>query len=307
MVKYLLSIKEAFNLKEKNNNTLYGYCGEYETTVYVPAMSTEGIVVYLNFFGDASVKEDIINKFINYEGKAYAGGRVNVSGVRLNLNGFTGASAAKKLIIKLRYIINYMYEQGIKGRGICPICGEEIIESDIVQLNDCYMTLDVKCATDIKEASAMAEKEFKEQPGNYFKGFLGSLIGAVVGAVVWFLLYYFLGLVSAWVGLLSVMLADFLYVKFEGKKDKYRVFISAATVLVLFELVCLVIWGLLGSAYAYSVGSNLSGLQYVLQDSELKGYFIYDMVMNLIYTGIGVAIQSVIINKKNKETRLKIK
>lgn len=307
MLKYLLSIKEAFGLEEVNNNTLYGYCGNYETTIYSSINSTEGIVVFLNFFADAPKKQQIISYFVNYEGKAFAGGVANVSGVRLNLNGMTSGGAAKKLIIKLRYILSKLNDEGIPGKGVCPICGEELVESEKIQVNDCFITVDSKCAEDFRSASQIQAQEFKEIPGNYLKGFFGSLIGAVVGAVVWFILYYFVGLVSAWIGLLTVMLSDFLYVKFEGKKDKFRVLISAATVLVMFELVCFMIYALAGSGLAYQAGSNLSGIQFVLQDEELKTGFIHDMLMNLVYTGIGVAIQAGIINKKNKEEKLRVR
>lgn len=307
MQKYLLTIKDEFGLEEKNNNTLYGYCGNYEVTIWSTINSSEGIVVFLNFFADEVKKQEIIREFINFEGKAFAGGMANITGVRLNLNGMTAGGAAKKLVLKLRHVITMLHDQGIPGKGVCPVCGEELVESEKIQVNDCYVTVDPKCANDFRSASQIQNKEFEEAPGNYLKGFFGSLIGAVVGAVVWFVLYYFVGIVSAWLGLLTVMLSDFLYVKFEGKKDKFRVLISAVTVLVMFELVCFMIYGLVGSALAYEAGSNLSGIQYVLQDAELKGGFIYDMLMNLVYTGIGVAIQASIINKKNKQEKLRVK
>ena len=84
-----------------------------------------------------------------------------------------------------------------------------------------------KSANDFRSASQIQAQEFEETPGNYLKGFFGSLIGAVVGAVVWFVLYYFVGIVSAWLGLLTVMLSDFLYVKFEGKKKVETLVVSA--------------------------------------------------------------------------------
>lgn len=307
MMKHLLTVKDAFGLTEVNNNTLYGYCGNYEATICNYASSTEGFVVFLNFFADAAKKQEIIKEFINFEGKAFAGGVANVSGVRLNINGMTNTGAAKKLLLKLRHILSKLNDEGIPGKGFCPVCGEELVESEKLQVNDCFITVDLKCAEDFRSASKEQAKEFKETPGNYLKGFFGSLIGAIVGAVVWFVLYYFVGIVSAWLGLLTVMLADFLYVKFEGKKDKFRVLISAVTVLVLFELVCFMIYGLFGSGLAYEAGSELSGIQFVMQHEELKAGFIYDMLMNLVYTGIGVAIQASIINKKNKQEKLKVR
>lgn len=306
MLKYLLSIKEAFGLQEVAKNTLYGYCGDYETTIYSTVTSQEGITVYLNFYADEDYKQQIIKEFINYEGKALAGGQSNTFGVKLTLNGFTAAGAAKKLIVKLRYIISMMKDQGVKGKGFCPACGEELSESEKIQVNDVYVTVDSACANSMREASTMQAKEFKEIPGNYFKGFLGSLIGATVGCVAWFVLYQ-LGFVSALIALFAVMLADFLYVKFEGKKDKFRVLISTATVLVMFELVCFLTWLIAGSGLAALEGSNLSGLAYVLSDPELKGAFIYDMIMNLVFTGIGAVIQGSIIAKKNKQEKLQIK
>ena len=263
--------------------------------------------MFLNFYADEAKKNAIIKEFIEFEGKAYAKGMANVSGVRLSLNGFTGGSAAKKLILKLRHILSKLNDEQVPGKGVCPICGEELVESEKIQVNDCFITLDTNCAQDFRSASQMQAQEFEELPGNYLKGFFGSLIGAVVGAVVWFILYYFIGLVSAWVGLLTVMLSDFLYVKFEGKKDKFRVLISAATVLVLFELVCFMIYGLFGNALAFQDGSSFGGIKYILSVDEYKGYFVYDMLMNLVYTGIGVAIQASIINKKNKQERLNVK
>lgn len=306
MLKYLLSIKEAFGLEETAKDRLYGYCGDYETTIYSTINSQEGITVFLNFFANEEYKQQIIKEFINYEGKAFAGGKPNTFGVKLTLNGFTAAGAAKKLIVKLRHIISMMKDQGVKGKGFCPACGEELVEYEKIQVNDVYVTVDPACASSMREASTLQEKEFKEIPGNYFKGFLGSLIGATVGCVAWFILYQ-LGFVSALIALFAVMLADFLYVKFEGKKDKFRVLISTATVLVMFELVCFFMWIVIGNGLAITDGSNLNGLAYIFSIAEYKGAFIYDMIMNLVFTGIGAAIQGSIIAKKNKQEKLQIK
>ena len=51
---------------------------------------------------------------------------------------------------------------------------------------------------------------------------------------------------------------------------------------------------------------NQPALEYIMNNEELKGYFIHDMSMNAIFTLLGVILQFVSTKRKDNASRIRI-
>ena len=129
----------------------------------------------------------------------------------------------------------------------------------------------------------MSNPEFKSE-GSYLKGALGALIGALIGALVWAVVYL-LGVIAGIVGLLIGWLAIKGYDKMGGKQDKGKIVVL---------IVCIIIGVLVGtykevSDYGITVGQTVELVNEVIaNDSEVQGEVIRDVVMGLVFAGLGV-------------------
>ena len=120
MANYKEILNNELNLIEKEPNKFYGVVDGYEVSVANSITSSEGFVIHVNFYAGETAKINIVNAFVNHEGSAFAKGFITPFGVRLTLNGWTTLAAAKKLLFKLKYII-----QLLKTSNICKRCGKE--------------------------------------------------------------------------------------------------------------------------------------------------------------------------------------
>ena len=137
----------------------------------------------------------------------------------------------------------------------------------------------------------MSNPEFKSE-GSYLKGALGALIGALIGALVWAVVYL-LGVIAGIVGLLIGWLAIKGYDKMGGKQDKGKLVIV---------IVCIIIGVLVGtyaglivdcykelSDYGITVGETVELVNEVIaNDSEVQGEVIRDVLLGLVFAGLGV-------------------
>lgn len=137
----------------------------------------------------------------------------------------------------------------------------------------------------------MSNPEFKSE-GSYLKGALGALIGALIGALVWAVVYL-LGVIAGIVGLLIGWLAIKGYDKMGGKQNKGKLVVL---------IVCIIIGVLVGtyagliadvykevSDYGITVGQTVELVNEVIaNDSEVQGEVIRDVLLGLVFAGLGV-------------------
>ena len=298
---YTKKIYEALGLEEKEKNVFYGHYHGYELTVVI----TQQINLFLNFYCDGNVKLNAINIFQKTTNQSMVVTGGSVYGLCASVNGMTFASSLKKTVEKLDATIAYLSENGALGVGCCPCCGETLELMKPVRVNDCYVTLSEKCFNELQSAVEVENETFESLPNNYLKGFLGALLGAVVGGIAWYILYM-IGFLSALTAVLAVFLGNMLYVKFGGKPNGVKNIIVAATSLIVLVLTCVL-------AYYFVVGDLLlqnniymDPFEFIFSDAELKGYFISDMVMNVVFTLLGVGIQIYSTKKKDQTYRTKI-
>lgn len=301
---YLKNIEKGFpSLEKKKENHLTGIIEGYEVTFSFELYTKDGIVAYVNFYGDEDLKAEIIKAFISYNGATLAAGRPTKFGVRLTLNGvWTIQSAAKKMVLKINHVLSLLKEKLVPGAISCPLTGKTLENKSTILVHDAYVTLEEEDANKIREEYQEKEKEFENAPNNYLKGALGALIGAVVCGIVYYILYT-LGYISIWVGVLAIFLASFLYDKFGGKPNKVKLLIISVISLVVIMVASFL--SILDVTQAAMNEYNIQGsaLDFILENQEMMDAFVYDMVMSFVFTIIGVIAQVVYVNKKQNSKR----
>ena len=298
---YTKKIYEALGLVEKEKNVFYGVYKGYELTLAV----NQQFYVHLNFFADGNVKAQAVRVFHTTSNQTMTNVGVSVYGLAATVNGMTANSALKKLTEKLDATIAYLNVNEAKGVGYCPCCGEECDLLKTIRVNDVYVSLDDKCYNEVAKVAAVEEQHYNAQPNNYLKGFLGAILGAGIGAVAWIVLYY-LGFLSALTAVLAVFLGNYFYVKFGGKANNVKNIIVAGVSLVVLVLACVGIYYVeVGSVIAAN-NLNMTPFELIFSDEELKGYFISDMAMNVIFTIIGVVAQIASTKRNDQSSRTRV-
>ena len=298
---YSKKIIEAFNLVEKEKNVFYGVYKGYEMTIIV----TQQINLFLNFYADGNIKAGAVNLFQKTSNQTMTITSGSVYGLTSSVNGMTFNSALKKVIEKLDATIAYLNENGALGVGYCPCCGEADELMKTVRVNYCFVTLNEKCLNSLERSVEEENADFDNQPNNYINGFFGALLGAVIGAVAWAILYS-LGFLSALTAVLAVFLGNYFYVKFGGKANRVKNVIVAVVSLLVLILTCVLMYYNVVGGILLEYNINMDPFEFIFSDEELKGAFIYDMILNVIFTILGVVIQIGYTKKKDQAYRVKI-
>jgi hypothetical protein len=111
---------------------------------------------------------------------------------------------------------------------------------------------------------------------------------------------------SALTAVLAVFLGNYFYVKFGGKANNVKNIIVAAVSLVVLVLACVGIYYVeVGSVIAAN-NLNMTPFELIFSDEELKGYFISDMAMNVIFTIIGVVAQIASTKRNDQSSRTRV-
>ena len=298
---YTKKINESLGLIEKEKNTFYGHYKGYELTIVV----TQHINLFLNFYSDGTVKMGAVNIFQKTTNESMVATQGTVYGLRASVNGMTFASALKKTIEKLDATIEDLNENSALGVGYFPCCAEVENEMRTVRVNYCYVTLSEICYRELVGAVEKENAVLDNLPNNYFKGFLGALLGAVIGSIAWSILYS-LGFLSALTAVLAVFLGNYFYVKFGGKSNGVKNIIVATVSLISLVLVCVLTYYNTLNPLLIENNIDMNPFQFIFANEELKGAFIYDMIMNVIFTALGVGIQIYYTKNKDQSYRTKI-
>ena len=282
---YTNKINEKFGLIEKERNVFYGEYKGYEITLHVVQ---QGLELYLNCFAPQTVKVKACNIFIETVNKSLTNATLSPFGLHLITNGMTANSSIEKLEKKLEAVINYLNENDAKGVGFCMETGEETFYLETIKLNDVYVTLTKERVEKLNEEINKANEEFEQVPNNYFKGIVGAFIGVGIACIAWIVLY-FLGFFSVITAVLAVFLGNYFYVKMGGKANNNKTIIVAIISLVMLLLTCLFLYLYYARIYMEMDHiTNLTPFEFIMSDVDMKAAFTSDMIMNAIFTVIGV-------------------
>ncbi len=294
MNKKIKRFLEEKGLEVKKNNA-YGIIEGYEVNAYYNVFETTWpLKISISCYLNNEQKEFIINRFrkIKYR---FLNFFHNDYGIVIRMNGWIGASCAKKAKEFLEMAINLLKEMNINGITHSPISGVLLENPKVCQIHDEKITLSEEEYLNLKDKIENENKEFESQPNNYIMGFLGACLGGLIGAVLSFILLM-VGVVSAFSGYLASYLGTMFYKQMKGKVNKFMILIVLLTSIVFI---------LLSVLFAYIfISGGVTEFTINMKDSQIKAGFIYDMVMALIFTLLGLIYPVYLMNKETKRTKL---
>ena len=214
-------------------------------------------------------------------------------GVLLRLTDITVGKLLKRFPEIMDWVIGMLEANGALGAQNCPHCGKPLgTNAQMCDVEGMTVTLDGDCVGAVNTAIDNRNADFEAAPNNYLRGFLGALIGAIVGAAI-FVVLYLLGYV-AWIsGFVATALGAFLYQKFGGKPKKMMILIVAVTSLVVIIVALLITFIVAARVAADEAGlyslSAIEVLKAAMElDPDFKSAFIYDLLLVIVFTLLGV-------------------
>lgn len=214
------------------------------------------------------------------------------NGINVIFNDTVGTM--KKIEAFVDFIIPLLSQCGAHTADYCNECGTLITDGGVWMLRDGVAAFHVHsaCATRVQDnLDAENQQRIEEDTGSYASGAIGAVIGGILGGVVWAIVMM-AGYVAALVGLLIGFLAEKGYTLLKGKQGKAKIAIL---------IVAIILGVVIGTAGGYALQivqvMNEEGLEpelfmdflvLVLGDSEVQGAMVKDLLMGLVFAGLGV-------------------
>lgn len=184
-------------------------------------------------------------------------------------------------------------ELGATKANICCECGQPIVDEGVwLRMNGPAYYVHKTCINTIQErVSSVNTNRQEEATGSYGIGAIGAALGAVLGAIAWAVVLA-AGYIASVVGLLIGFLSTKGYNLLKGKQGKAKIAI----------LIVAVIFGvLLGTAagtclqIVRAMNENNIDMQhfaemaeYVLQAPEVQSDMAKNVLLGLLFSGLGV-------------------
>lgn len=200
----------------------------------------------------------------------------------------------KKLRAFVDWFLPLLQTHGAAMATVCNECGGVIYDGGVWMLRDGTAASHVHeaCANKVKEALLEENSQrMQEDQGSYATGAAGAFIGAVLGAVVWALVLM-AGYVAGLVGFLIGFLANWGYNLMKGKQGKAKIAILVAAVIIGVLIgtaggYCLVVVDVMNQeGIEMEYFADFMGL--ILDDSEVQSGIARDVLMGLLFAGLGV-------------------
>jgi len=181
--------------------------------------------------------------------------------------------------------------------NICPVCGEEIFSGGISKLMNgvsyyVHPACGAKLARDVQQEE---ESRRDADTGTYEGGAIGAFLGSLLGAVLWAIVYS-MGYVASLVGLAMGFLAEKGYNLLRGKQGKGKVVILILAVIVGVAVgtvggILLQVFSMMGDGTIPGSGMSdaFKWMKLLLQESEVQASLVKDVLMGLLFAGLGVA------------------
>ena len=302
-------IKTYFEEKgfEINGNNGKGKINGHEASLKVEILNNVAPVqLHIAFYASAEVKRDILNEIRNLKIK-YLRFECDSYGIWLGMNDITVGGLMKRMDDILNQIFEVLSKHGALGYGYCPLCGDvvDIASSRQYKVDWAYLTLDEKCVANVNAIINEENAEFNAASNNVVKGTLGALLGSLIGAVS-YIIFFFIGFVSAISALLASFLGTIFYKKFGGKPNKLMIVIVtvisvASMLLTVFVLHALAAKGML-IELGYEMGM-MDAFTNMMDDPEFSSMFYSNFMMTLLFSIIGAACQIPALVKNTKRAQ----
>lgn len=295
-------LENGLGLKEVKNNVVYGNYNGYEVTILEAGGG--GVAVYLNFYGNQELKTYVASLFFTTGNRQMVQVSPSPYGMEAFVSGMTFNSIIKKIKEKLDVVTAYLKENNALGVGYCMSTGVASDNLKTINYNGVYVTVDQVIVERLEGIAKEEEKQFDEKPNNYLKGTLGAILGALVGAATMVALY-FMGFFSALSAVVAVYLGNLFYVKFGGKPNNIKNLIVGGISLVIMILACFLLYIIVVDS-TITAGTSQSALEYIMSNPDWKKAFTSDMIMNALFTVIGVVSQVFVNKRKDNNDKMNI-
>ncbi len=205
---------------------------------------------------------------------------------------FTTKSAVQNMENALLQFTAYLKTLGVLDSLYCPICGQLMQDKVLSMSFEVPMYIDSSCQSVAMQKQQESIEEFNAAPNNYLKGTLGAIIGGLIGCVLWIFLGVVLNILVGYVAFLISYLAGMLYDKMQGKQTWVKILIISIITLVGIVASTFITYIVITSqemAKAGIEGSSLRMLIKLIQaDSEVRGEFITNMVLGVVFGVLGI-------------------
>lgn len=290
-----------------NGNSAYGVVKGWETNFSLVSLDYRySARLHISFYATDEQKRAISNELRKAKIKC-SGFELTQFGLLILMRDLTTSKILKLLDEVLNDVFAILSANEAVGAGCCPVCGEPASQENARPYNTEFgrIIMDDECAKDLNDLIAEENKDFKEAPNNYIRGFFGALIGGVVGAFITIILYY-VGFVASLSAVVAVALGAFLYAKFGGKQNVMMIVIVSLTTLAFIVLSIFGIYIHASGVAAREEGIMISGIdafRILMTNDDFKTLFFRDMGMVVGFTIFGIIIEAITISKKIKRKK----
>ena len=285
MNKHIINVLSKYNFTY-NKYFGYGFIEDYEVNV-VNYPSSVGPTFVFSTYLTQSQKNEFIQRVNALKIKLVSCASFDF-GVMVTIGAMTGKSFEPKFEETMPKILDILRELEAPKRNICPQSGVELnpVEQRTIVLNGVKIILSNGAIETINSYVTKENEDYKNAPNNYIKGFFGIVIGAIAGVALTIVLWY-VGFVTTFAPLLSILLGVFLYKKFGGKQNWVMIVMSFVTTIVFILGAFIVVYAISASIAAAEVGYSFKlfeALKYALANApEFKRTFYMDLALNTFF------------------------
>lgn len=262
------------NLKLDTRNNVYGMFNDYPVVVMFGSANNDLIITIDTIGEDRTALDEYFNNLrtilTNIKTINYSNGTITLSALR------------SEELHEVYEILNRITLK-LRDLGFLPSCGTCHINKP-TSFYEYHGQLMNMC-DDCRDAISTQAEEIVEDSS---RGIIGAVAGALIGGVLWALVYQ-IGFIVAFLGYLIVFLAINGYQRMAGKISKKGLIISIiCSVLVLFfaESISLGL-KIKDLMQLQSIFTAFSYIPYFLSFSEIFAIVVRDIVLGLIFMGLG--------------------
>ena len=279
MNKYYTAFLQDYNLTyDAKEKMFYGNMNGFQVSGTVSTFSSVNLLSFHVYVPEERTGE--VGQFLFGIQKSYGVRDFNVVGDGIVL---TVANSPKKYRSCAEAVANYLTV--IETKGGCPFCGEDVIEESRLVGSACGIyRAHERCFDEYAQKVSAEEATEKAAPNkNLLKAIGGMALGALAGCVVW-IIFSALGLISYWAPLISAFLGAYLWDRFGGKNDKFKIILLWVVTLVLLTLTIFLTYYVMLSNVAAEAGYTMAEAWPIWMESEeFTSALIQDIVISYVF------------------------
>ncbi|MCI8639161.1 MAG: hypothetical protein HFG41_08475 [Coprococcus sp.] len=181
----------------------------------------------------------------------------------------------------LDYLSQHNYISG------CDKCGNASETLNCCEIDGGYHFQCRNCTNALPNYTQTVKIDTKPAKSNFIAGLVGALLGSLIGCAAWVLIYK-LGYIAGIAGAITAICAMKGYELLGGRLDKKGVVGSVVIMLIMIYVSNKVAWTWDAydslKDYGWSFAEIFQELNYIIEESDLMGGYITDLVIGYILT-----------------------